>query len=249
MTFTDPTGNFDDCWGLPGCGSVATSLTAWTEDSSGGDDSQGKVQPGNDTLGAPGTIGANTTPQGGAPPAKSLAPDNSGGVGAAKIADQATSPPTGAPGAHVDLLDKINSKDLRDWAASYKPAGYNTVVVHGTPSGQFSSNNTVGMQGLTDPTVRGYTAQQLANALENASGWNPDLPTRLVACQAATTGGAQAFANALGHTIEASSYNLVPPVHPQSEGGGAWLGAEPFADLGGGKYAPVEWKSISPTNQ
>lgn len=83
--------------------------------------------------------------------------------------------------------------DLYQWAENYNPAGFNSVVVHGNEFGQFSANSSGG------PLI---TPQQLAWLLRQQPGYNPKLPTLLIACSSggsvpSALSGAQAFANAL----------------------------------------------------
>jgi len=84
--------------------------------------------------------------------------------------------------------------DLYQWAENYNPVGFNSVVVHGNEFAQFSPNSSGG------PLI---TPQQLAWLLRQQPGYNPKLPTILIACSSGgrvvpgMLSGAQAFANAL----------------------------------------------------
>jgi RHS repeat-associated protein len=79
-------------------------------------------------------------------------------------------------------------------AQAYQPADFNTIVVHGTTDGQFAAIAT----GATSV----YTPEALAYLLTQQPGYDPNLPTQLVACSAgATRVGAQRIATALGQTV------------------------------------------------
>jgi hypothetical protein len=101
-------------------------------------------------------------------------------------------------GFAAHLVDVSNAGDqvaLYDWAKSFEPPNFNTIVVHGGPNGQFSYFP-VGSSTISP--------QNLADLLKGTDGYDPTLPTLLVACTSgATKRGAQALANALGTVVVA----------------------------------------------
>ena len=104
-----------------------------------------------------------------------------------------------------------NTQWLYDWAQSYQPADFNTVVIHGSDDGRFGE---APVGGTVSPDI-------IAQLLKSAKGYDPKLPTQLVACSAgATKTGAQALANALGATVLAAAQILNP---------GPTLGSPPLA--------------------
>lgn len=117
--------------------------------------------------------------------------------------------------AHVDLLDPSNPSWVIQWADSYTPDGFNTVILHDGSLG--FSGDTAG----NDP----YKTQYVADRLKNKKGYDPDLPTLLIACGAASTIDAQIFSTDLNDQVWASPDPLTPPV----ENGQPVLGGDPIA--------------------
>jgi RHS repeat-associated protein len=90
-----------------------------------------------------------------------------------------------------------SSQPLYDWAKSYQPSDFNTIVVHGSQDGQFSDTGPIAYSTISPAN--------LAKALMETAGYDPKLPTQLVACSAgAAKTGAQALADALGADVLAS---------------------------------------------
>jgi hypothetical protein len=108
--------------------------------------------------------------------------------------------------AHLVELEYGNPSTMYLYtaAASYQPNDFNTIVVHGTPSGQFA------------PTpFTTISPENLADLLESYPGYDPTLPTQVVACTAgASRSGAQRLANALGADVYAPQQILtfLPPL-------------------------------------
>lgn len=146
--------------------------------------------------------------------------------------------------AHLNLINpSLNDPALVNWATTYLPNNYNTVVVHtvvinGVPQDLFGSSS-----GLERNT---YTPSQLAVELTKTLGYDPDLPTILVACQAATTGGAQELANELQQTVLASPFDLTAPGAPSSLPGAPSIlpGAPPVVFINN-QWQYVEWIPFS----
>ena len=112
--------------------------------------------------------------------------------------------------AYAVLLEygNSNTQALYDWAVSYQPANYNTVVIHGSPNGQFSESP--GGYSTVSP-------ESIAQYLKSLKGYDPKLPTQLVACTAgASKTGAQALANALGTLVLAPQQILTAGPTPGS---------------------------------
>lgn len=113
--------------------------------------------------------------------------------------------------AHLVLLEYGNSRTqpLYDWAQSYQPAEFNTVVVHGTPDGRFAENYPISYS-IVPP-------ESVAQLLKDLPGYDPNLPTQLVACTSgATRKAAQALANALNATVYAPEQILAAGPTPGS---------------------------------
>lgn len=145
--------------------------------------------------------------------------------------------PTGLV-SNLDLLDPTLNSDqqLLNWAQSYAPPGYNSVIIHGTDNGQFSTSS--GLGGQT------YTPDQLAQTLENSPGYDPNLPTQLVACQAAGSGGAQAFANSLQSPVLGSPLDLHAPLDANQQ---VIPNGSPVIELPwNNQWYPVYWNSVLP---
>jgi hypothetical protein len=131
---------------------------------------------------------------------------------------------------------------LYDWAQSYQPADFNTVVVHGTEDGRFAESPVA--SGTVPPDI-------IAQLLKGKKGYDPKLPTQLVACSAgATKSGAQALANALGANVLAATQLLKP---------GPTLGSPPVAaappntfwgvlQFQSGPPPPITWITYKPQN-
>ena len=112
--------------------------------------------------------------------------------------------------AHLNLINANTSSQiaLYNWGERYQPDEYNTILVHGTDDGQFSPN--------TSGPVR-VSPEVMADELEALPGYDPNLPTELIACSAgAHPDSVQRLANALNATVLASPQTLVsnPPDGP-----------------------------------
>jgi RHS repeat-associated protein len=136
--------------------------------------------------------------------------------------------------AHKDLLNENNPKDLKNWAKSYKPDDYNTLIVHGTNEGGFAQSQFAG-----DHPIDSVAA---AKALKGETGYDPNVPTLLLACQAGETGGGLAFQKELGGTVYMSTLDIYPPYHPDTQT--VWLGHDPVSKQGTG-WGPVPWVPVS----
>lgn len=129
--------------------------------------------------------------------------------------------------AHIVLLDQYNSRSLLDWANSYLPEQFNTLIVHGSDNGGFAADEGLGKK---------YSADEVAARLKDDHKYDPSLPTRLVACKSASTGGAEQLANSLGNTVYASPTNITYPVYGDT--GAIIFGGEPLTSVTG---EPVHW--------
>jgi hypothetical protein len=112
--------------------------------------------------------------------------------------------------AHLNTINATTTSQiaLYNWGESYQPTNYNTILVHGTYDGQYSPNET--------GPVR-ISPEVLADMLKELPGYDPKLPTQLIACSAgAHTESAQRLADALNATVLASPQTLVsnPPAGP-----------------------------------
>jgi RHS repeat-associated protein len=112
--------------------------------------------------------------------------------------------------AHLNLINASTSSQvaLYNWGQSYQPSQYNTILVHGGDDGGFSPDTTGPVR--VSPEV-------MAEELKELPGYDPDLPTQLIACSAgAHPESAQRLANALDATVLASPQTLVsnPPAGP-----------------------------------
>jgi RHS repeat-associated protein len=137
--------------------------------------------------------------------------------------------------AHLNALNWANSTQTPDgealyaWADSYRPDAYNTIVVHGTPDGGFS----------TGQNARGFSmgvdAYTLAQQLMNMPGYDPTKPVQLIACTAGGGDGKGAadLANYLGNNVLASPQILTSNA----------LGKPPLAF---GSNAPPRWFIFHP---
>jgi len=90
-----------------------------------------------------------------------------------------------------------NPDSLVSFQETYNPTGFNSVVIHGNDAGQFSPNSSGGPY---------YSGAALADYLRAQPGYNPNLPTILVACSSGSNAGnplnpsgAQAFAQELAN--------------------------------------------------
>jgi hypothetical protein len=86
-----------------------------------------------------------------------------------------------------------------------------------------------------------YKTQYVADRLKNKKGYDPDLPTLLIACGAASTIDAQIFSTDLNDQVWASPDPLTPPV----ENGQPVLGGDPIAFYNGGYHWP-RWQVFYP---
>jgi RHS repeat-associated protein len=104
--------------------------------------------------------------------------------------------------AHLNLINANTDSQiaLSNWADSYQPAQYNTIVVHGTPNGEFSPNQYGSTRILLEDMV-----QQLLESKD----YDPNLPTQLIACSAGTNADVmQRLANELNAAVLASPETL-----------------------------------------
>ncbi len=140
----------------------------------------------------------------------------------------------------VDISNAGDQQSLYDWAVSFQPPNFNTIVVHGGASGQFSyfpfGSSTI-------------SPQNLANLLQTTEGYDPSLPTLLVACSSGTTKrGAQALANSLGTVVVApqqvvyanSTLGLWPVAY-------AWS-PRPYTNSPTPPTVPITWIGFAPGN-
>lgn len=124
--------------------------------------------------------------------------------------------------AHLNLINNSTSAQvsLYNWAESYHPDQYNTIVVHGTNDGLFSPNATGNIR---------VAPEVIADLLQDLPGYDPNLPTQLIACSAgAHPSGAQRLADALKANVLASPETLVSNPIP---------GGPPLAQI----TLPSEW--------
>jgi RHS repeat-associated protein len=104
--------------------------------------------------------------------------------------------------AYLNLINATTPSQvaLYDWAQSYQPAEYNVIVVHGGSDGQYSPN------AVGNSTI---SPEALADLLKHWPGYDPNLPTQLVACGAgAHPTSVQRLANALNALVLASPQTL-----------------------------------------
>jgi RHS repeat-associated protein len=124
--------------------------------------------------------------------------------------------------AHLNLINNSTPAQvsLYNWAESYHPDQYNTIVVHGTNDGLFSPNATGNIR---------VAPEVIADLLQDLPGYDPNLPTQLIACSAgAHPSGAQRLADALKANVLASPETLVSNPIP---------GGPPLAQI----TLPSEW--------
>jgi hypothetical protein len=129
--------------------------------------------------------------------------------------------------AHLNLINNSTPAQvaLYNWAESYQPDQYNTIVVHGTDDGLFSPNATGNIR---------VAPEVIAGLLQDLPGYDPKLPTQLIACTAgAHPNGAQRLADALKANVLASPETLVS--NPN-------LGGPPLAQI----TLPSEWWGLIP---
>jgi RHS repeat-associated protein len=138
---------------------------------------------------------------------------------------------------HSVLLNGNNSQELRTWAQSYQPGNFNTIIVHGTEQGGFSASSFAG-----DEQIDPITA---ADKFKDNPDYDPNLPTRVLACEAAATGAAQSFATELQTTqpVYSTSKNITYPVYTTSKQ--VALGHEPVTTSGG----TVKWTDVNPSTK
>jgi len=131
--------------------------------------------------------------------------------------------------AHLTLVYEPDERDdpagyaLYQWAESYKPDNYNTVVVHGSADGHFADRAPV--------AYTTFPPEGIALLLRKRH-YDPSLPILLVACSAAAAEvGAQKLADELGPgTQVVASMNLLYP--------GSTPGSPPTSD----PEKPPYWK-------
>jgi RHS repeat-associated protein len=144
--------------------------------------------------------------------------------------------------AHVLLLDVFNPQNLIDWAKSYQPTDYNTVVLHGVPSELIQSDATRGgaleFSANQGPGPR-YTPLEIAAKLtEPGSGFDPNLPILLIACGSASTSAAQDLANQFSSTKQTIWASPMAITFPPDMSGSPILGAPPVTSA---SHSPVPW--------
>lgn len=138
--------------------------------------------------------------------------------------------------AHVVLVEYGNpaTQSLYDWAASYKPSEFNTVVVHGNASGQFASTTTASSV---------YPPSAIAKLLKDSPGYDPNKRMKIIACESGASkdgrpSGAQQFSDALGNP-----HGVVAPLQIMYPG--PTLGSEPMTAPG----VPNLWNIYFPTKK
>lgn len=129
--------------------------------------------------------------------------------------------------AHLNLINNSTPSqvELYEWAESYRPEQFNTIVVHGGEDGSFSPNTTGNIR---------ISPEAMAESLKEISGYDPTLPTQLIACTAgAHPESVQKLANALSAIVLAS---------PQTLASNPTLGKPPLAVI----TLPSTWFGLVP---